>query len=228
MVEGIEQIQGLQQVRLKWHGSCFQAQSLQERNGFWTHGGILFSTGGFPYLVSVGDVWGARSWLHSSKGIEKAWAGVFLLPCWRRNWPMEPFSSYFSFCLYLAMGCIALQLMLLRLFVGKRTIGSLLVVPSTLPGINRQCNSASGAWFSSIASVTSRSRDTPTYWSVKLSYAWLNWANDWSNFCSCSSMFMLSPQGHLEWPWRKHPCAPALLYLFWRGRSHCIFFHRHA
>jgi len=56
MVEGIEQIQGLQQVRLKWHGSCFQAQSLQERNGFWTHGGILFSTGGFPYLVSVGDV----------------------------------------------------------------------------------------------------------------------------------------------------------------------------
>ena len=38
---------------------------------------------------------------------------------------------------------------------------------------------------------------------------WLNWSNDWSNFCSCSSMSMLSPQGCLEW-WEQLP-VPALL-----------------
>lgn len=65
------------------------------------------------------------------------------------------------------MGYIALQSMLIRLFVGKRTIHSRLVAPSPPLWINCRCNSASEAWFSSRAAASARSCDTPTYWSVE-------------------------------------------------------------
>ena len=65
------------------------------------------------------------------------------------------------------MGYIALPLMLIQLFVEKRKIRSRLVAPSPRLWINCRCNSASKAWFSSRAAATARSRDTPTYWSVK-------------------------------------------------------------
>ena len=65
------------------------------------------------------------------------------------------------------MGYIALQSMLIRLFVGKRTIRSWLVASSPPLWINHWCNSASEAWFSSRAAASARSRGTPTYSSVE-------------------------------------------------------------
>ena len=46
MVEGIERILSMQHVGRQLQGAGIQARSLQERNGFWAHGGFLlfFST----------------------------------------------------------------------------------------------------------------------------------------------------------------------------------------
>ena len=67
------------------------------------------------------------------------------------------------------MRYIALQSMLIRRFVGKRTIRSWLVAPLPLLWINHWCNSASEAWFSSRAAAIARSRgrDTNVYSSVE-------------------------------------------------------------
>ena len=65
------------------------------------------------------------------------------------------------------MGYIALQSMLIPLFIGKRTIHSWLVAPSPPLWINRRCNWASEASFSNRVAASAQSRGTPTYWSVE-------------------------------------------------------------
>jgi len=46
---------------------------------------------------------------------------------------------------------------------------------------------------------------------------WINWSNDWQNFCSCTSIFIIYPQRCLRCKSRKMTLGRHLKYLSWNA-----------
>ena len=170
-VEGVEWIQGLQDLGLQGHSCRFHAGTFQERNALGSHGVGLYITK-ISSISSVCD-WkerGIGSSIHSSKGTEimmgKGSATTFLHShlaggrdghLWLVATSFLLLLTFFWALLGQARVGQALQLRGLWLFDGKRSIHSRLVAPSPWLWLNWPCHSTRAAGYTCTTVATSRS-----------------------------------------------------------------------